>query len=219
MSDIFREVDEDLRREQFVRLWKRHGGIIVAAVLAIVLVTAGTVAWQRWQHSTAQAETAELFTALEQVEGDGGEGSGVAAAVDTLAALAADAGAGRDVVARFYEAALLAQEGDRDAAVRIYEAIAADAGPVYRDLAVLLGVLNQVGEGDPADLRARLAPLTGEESPWRHSARELDALLALRAGDRDAAADLFARLAEDATAPQGVRSRATELAAVYAEEK
>ncbi|HSK39976.1 MAG TPA: tetratricopeptide repeat protein [Arenibaculum sp.] len=219
MSDIFREVDEDLRRDQFVRLWKRHGGFIVAVVLAVVLVTAGTVGWQRWQRSAAQAETMQLATALRQVDGDGGEGSGATAAADMLAMLAADAGAGRDIVARFYEAALRAEEGDRDAAIRIYGAIAADAEPVYRDLAVLLGVLNQVDEGEPAALRTRLAPLTGEESPWRHSARELDALLALRAGDRSAAANLFARLAEDATAPQGVRSRATELAAVYAEEK
>jgi hypothetical protein len=74
--------------------------------------------------------------------------------------------------------------------------------------------MQQVETGDPAALRARLLPLAGAESPWRFSAREIDGLLAARAGDAQAAAQRFRELADDPQAPPGVRSRAAELAAL-----
>jgi hypothetical protein len=78
--------------------------------------------------------------------------------------------------------------------------------------------MHQIQTGDPGQLRARLQPLTADGSAWRHSARELTALLDLRTGDRAAAGKLFSQLAADPAAPAGVRNRATELAALYAAE-
>ena len=40
MSDIFREVDEDLRRDQAVDLWKKYGSIFLSIA---VLIVAGTL--------------------------------------------------------------------------------------------------------------------------------------------------------------------------------
>ncbi len=45
MSDIFREVDEDLRREQFKRLWDRFGTYVIGLAVLIVVVTAGYRGW------------------------------------------------------------------------------------------------------------------------------------------------------------------------------
>ncbi|MBX6324392.1 MAG: hypothetical protein IRY94_21475, partial [Rhodospirillaceae bacterium] len=47
MADIFREVDEELRRENLVKLWKRYGSYILAAALLIVVGSGGYVVWQR----------------------------------------------------------------------------------------------------------------------------------------------------------------------------
>jgi hypothetical protein len=213
MSDIFREIDEELRRDQFSRIWRRFGGLVIAGALLIVLGTAGYVAWQRWERSTAEEETLRLARVIGTAEaGD------AAAAAREIGTFAQDAHGGRAVLARLYEAGLLAETGDRAGAARVYDEVAAsDAGQPYRDLATLLAVLHRLEEGDPAELRSRLAPLVGQDSPWRHSARELDALLMLRAGDRAGAAKIFTELSEDPAAPQGVRSRAAELAAVHAE--
>ena len=54
-----------------------------------------------------------------------------------------------------------------------------------------------------------------ETSPWRFSAREMSAVLAARAGDKDKARTLFQQLADDSQAPAGVRSRAADLATLY----
>lgn len=212
MSDIFREVDEDLRRDRLLSIWQRYGGVLVAAAVAIVLVTAGSVAWRSWQASRAAEQTQALVAAIERSEASPQAGA------DALAAFAADAEGGRATLARLYEAGTHARAGDRAAAARAYDAVAAsDAEPAYRDLATILSVMVQLEGGDAAALRARLLPLTGPDNPWRFSARELDALLAARAGDRAGAAQRFRELADDPQAPQGVRSRAAELAALHAE--
>ena len=41
MSDIFREVDEEVRRERLQQLWDRHGNLIVALALLIVIAVGG----------------------------------------------------------------------------------------------------------------------------------------------------------------------------------
>lgn len=219
MSDIFREVDEELRRDQFAKLWKRYGTAVVTAVIAIVAATAGVVAWNNWRQANAEAETARLVAALQSGGDEAGADAGITVA-DQLAAFAADAEGDRARLARFQEAAWRAGAGQRDEAILIYDTLASSgADPVYRDLAVLLSVMHQVDEGDPAGLRARLQPLTTTGGAWRHTARELDAILAAQAGDRAAAAALFEELSADQSAPPGLRERASELASVYAEEQ
>ncbi len=95
------------------------------------------------------------------------------------------------------------------------EQVAADraADPLLRDLATLQWVTHQIDSGDPARLEARLAPLTGADNPLRALAAEAQALLAIRQGRTDAARDILKRLAEDVTAPDGVRARANGLLA------
>ena len=45
MSDIFREVDEDIRRDQIKKLWDRFGPYVLGLALLIVLGTAGYRGW------------------------------------------------------------------------------------------------------------------------------------------------------------------------------
>jgi hypothetical protein len=44
MSDIFREVDEDLRREQVRKLWDRFAPYVIGLAVLIVAATAGYAA-------------------------------------------------------------------------------------------------------------------------------------------------------------------------------
>ncbi|WP_207478461.1 tetratricopeptide repeat protein [Arenibaculum pallidiluteum] len=214
MSDIFREVDEDLRRDRLAQIWKNYGGLIIAGAVAVVLATAGTTAWRNWQASRAAEQTTALVGAIDRAS------SAPGAAADALAALVPQLGNGRAVVARLHEAGLRATAGDREAAVRLYDAIAAsDAEAVYRDLATLLSVMNQLETGDPAALKGRLGPLSQPGGAWRHSARELEGLLAIRTGDTAEAGRIFRGLADDAEAPAGLRGRAAELAALNGDAK
>ncbi len=212
-DSLFREIEEDLRHERFAKLWKRYGNYVIGAAFAVVLSVAGYQGWRAYDIATRQSD-GERFAEALKLAGD----NQTQAAEEAFAGLAADATKGYALLARFQEAALLAKGGERAAAAVAYEDLAADSGvdAVYRDLAVILGALHELnGTGAGAgDLSNRLAPLTADGNPWRHSAKELTAVLAARAGNRTKARELFTALAADVTAPQGIRARAGEMLAI-----
>ncbi len=66
-------------------------------------------------------------------------------------------------------------------------------------------------------MRARLQPLAADSQPFRSSARELLALIALGEGDTAAARDLYTKISDDREAPAGLRQRATQMLAALKE--
>ena len=65
MSDIFHEVDEELRRERLGKLWDRYGIFVIGAAVAIVLATAGHRGWQYWQTTRAAASGDKFVAAVD----------------------------------------------------------------------------------------------------------------------------------------------------------
>ena len=213
MTDIFQEVEEDLRRDRYERLAKKYGGAVITGLVAIVAATAGYVFWKNWHQARQQAATLQLAEAVDSA----GPGAATASGIPALELTAKEAASGPASLARFYEAGVKAKTGDAAGAIALYDALSGDGSlpPLYRDLASLLSIQQQVATGDPKALSARLAPLSADGSPWRFSARELDGLLASRTGDRARAKTLFQHLADDKDAPAGLRARAAELAAFF----
>jgi len=210
VSDIFREIEEDLQRDRYKKLWEKYGNLVIAAAVVLVLGTAG---WQVWKANKIKRD--EAFGARYAEAAKLAEDGKTDQAEQDFAKLATDAGHGYAALSRLQEASLLAKAGKRDEAIAVYDKLAADSSVdrTYRDLAAYLAVLHNVDTGDPAVLAKQLEPLTAASSPWRHSALELSALLAERAGDVARARQIYTQLADDATAPQGVRARAAEMLA------
>ena len=214
MSDEFiREVDEEVRQERTQLLWKRYGRYVIALAVVIVLATAAGVFWRNYQQQQRAADShtfIEAVTLAGQNEAD--------SAIERLNALASDATPGYALLARLREAGVLAQKGDTDAAVVVYDRIADDSGVgrVYRDFATLMAVMHQVDTIDADSAETRLAGLLASDNAWRYSARELLAIAALRAGRTDRARELLEANADDPDAPQGVRARAAQLLATLA---
>jgi hypothetical protein len=214
LSDIFEEVDEELRRENFAKLWARYGKYVIALAVLIVLATAVVAQWRKYQLHQREAEGARYIAALTLAQ-QGKDKD----AVDALTAVAREAGGGHAILARLDAAALTARSGDSAGALADYAAIAADGAvdPLYRDVATLLWAELALKDGDPAAIVDKLAPLTEPSNPWHPSALELTGLAQLKSGDKAAARLTFQHVADDLSAPQGLRARATEMIAALAE--
>jgi hypothetical protein len=212
LSDIFREIDEELRRDNLLKLWSRYGRYVVVAVVGVLLIAAGVVAWRNHQLAERRAEATRYAGALNLVQ------DGKSAEAEKVFGAISKEGGGYALLASFEEAGLLAKSGNGKGAIAIYERIAATPGiePEFHGLAVLLSVMQGMPEADPQRTIARLAPLTADGNPWRPSALELTALARLKAGDKKAALDLYKGLADDLTAPRSLRARAAEMAAALA---
>jgi len=209
VSDIFREIDEELRRDNLLKLWSRYGRYIIGVAVLALAVAGVVVAWRDHQLSERRAQSTRYASALTLVRG-GKE----ADAVKVFAAIAREGG-GYAILASFEEAELLAKSGDRKAAAAAYDRIAAstELTTVFRNLAVLLSVMQSLPEADPHSTIERLAPLTASGNPWRPTALELTASAELKSGDKRGALELYKSLADDLTAPQSLRARAAEMAA------
>lgn len=211
MADFIEEVEEELKRERHLELWRKYGRFVIAGALLLVIAVAAAVGWRQYRHNRL-VETGLAYA----------EATDLMAAGKTDQALAAFRSVGEEgttgyaTLARFQEAALLARQGDEAGAGRVYEAIAADsaAPKPFRDLALILYALNAADRADPAQLIARLDPLTAKESPWRFSALEITALLERRRGDSNAAHIIYKQLADDPATPPRMRARAAEMLAI-----
>jgi hypothetical protein len=204
MSDIFQEVDEAVRREKLEKLWKRYGNFVIAAAILVVL---GIGAWRGygwWEAKKAAEAGAEL---LEQGK--------AAEAEAAFARLAGEGTAGYRVLARLREAAALAPR-DPQAAVAAYDALAKDSSvsPVFQQLASLRAAIILVDTAPLSEITRRLEPLAGPDGSFRHSAREVLALAAFRAGDKAAAKKWFDAIASDVDTPQSLRARVDILMAL-----
>lgn len=212
---IFREIDEELRQEQFTKLWKRYGRLFIIGAVIIIASVAGYKGWESYDISS-RGQQGEQFAASLRLALDGNG----AAALDALDSLNTDAGSGYRMLSGFKAASLMVASGDGQGAIVEYDKLAGDTSfqSIYRDLAVLLGAVQRLNAGgDSAALNTRLAPLSADDNPWRHSARELMAIVAEQSGDNAKATQLFKALSEDATAPQGIRQRAREMLAALAQ--
>ena len=203
MSDIFHEVDEEVRREKLRQLWERHGNLIVAFALLVVLAVGGWRGYDWWETQKA-AESGAAFEAAVTLAESGKQ----AEAQEAFDKLAKDGSSGYRVLARFREAAELAKS-DGAAAVKAYDALAADSGlgRAMQDLAGIRAGLILVDSAPLAELSPRLEPLTAADRPFRHSARELLAIGAWRLGDTAVAKRWFDLIASDIETPAGTRQR------------
>jgi hypothetical protein len=214
VSDIFQEVDEEVRREQLKKLWDRYGVYVVAAAFLVVAAIAAWRGYEWWQARKA-ADTGAAFEAAITLS-DGGKHPEAEAA---FAKIVVEGTPGYRHLARLREAAELAHY-DRKAAIAAYEKVAADGavGPILQELAALRAAALHIDAASFDQARRLLEPLTGPDHTFRHTARELLALAAWRAGDTSAAKRWFDMITTDAQTPAATRSRVEMLMALTAVE-
>jgi len=205
LSDIFREVEEDVRRERFEKLWKAYGNYAIAA---LVLLFAGIAGWQVWERHDAQerAKVSDAFMAAQRITNPQAQAS-------AMLDLARTAPKGYASVARLAEAGAMFASGQQGNAIALYKEIAAnDNGPVgsVARLRAAWGLAETASRKDLADL---LAPLNQTGNAWRENAQEILAYADYRAMDTKSALAKYTALSVNAEAPDALRARAKAMAA------
>lgn len=210
MTEIFSEIDDELRRERLHKIWERYSALIVAAAVLLVVAVG---AWQgyTWWSAKQASEAGAAFEAAAQLAAEGKHAEAEAA----FSKLAADAPSGYRAMARLRAAAEAAAR-DPAAAVPLYDAIAADGSidAASRDLARIRAAGLLVDSASYADILARIEAATGEGATYHHAARELLALSAWRNNDPAAARKWLDMIGADETTPPSLRQRAEALQAL-----
>ena len=203
MSDIFQEVEEDVRRERYEKLWKEYGNYIIALA---VLIVAAVAAWQVWQRYDLQ-QRQQVSDQMQKANQVATSGNYVSAETQ-LAPLARNAPAGYADLAKFRLAGVYLAQGKRDQSVGLLRELTSVSDPILSSAARMRLAWTLADASPKQDIVTLLQPLMAKDNPWRFAASEVIAYVDLKDGNRNQAITEYQQIAQDAAAPQILRQRA-----------
>lgn len=206
MSELFREIEEDIRRERFEKLWRSIGRFAVWGSIAVIAATTVFVMWDNHAQRQSEAKTAQLLQGLEHLKSSDYKG-----AILTFSAMSDDDTSSYYPLAMLQKAAAQELSGDIEGAKKTYTTL----------------VKNDVvkGKSEFSEL-AKLKTLekdgiidVSKDSPFYHTLAEQNAWQLLHVGKKSEAADVFAMLMSDEQTPRSLALRAGEALRIIAPEK
>lgn len=206
---FYREVDEELRREQMKTTWQRNGKWIIAGVVLLLAAIAGYLYWQNHQQEQAGKRGEDLSAVFEDIQAGKMKG-----AEPRLDAIAKEGGPGYRAAALLTKADLAIVQNNVPAAVALFKTLAEDEGlpAPYRELALIRQTAAEYDALQPTVVIQRLKPLAVAGNPWFGSAGEMVALAYLKQQKNADAARIFAAMAKDQSIPASIRSRSVQMA-------
>ena len=208
MSDIFQEIDNELRRDRLSRFWDQNGLVIIVASVALVLVVAVSVIFSSWRASQNEASSERYEQLLERLDD-----ASIDEKVSALEAFIREEDRGYKVLSQMRLAALMAESGDYETAARMFEEVAANGQlPLaVRDYATLQAGAALVSVVAPADIEVRLSKILQNQHGMRGQAREILALSYLLADQPLQARDILLVHLDTTAVSQAMKLRANIL--------
>lgn len=206
---FFREVDEELRRDQLGNVWRRYGLILLGLVVLGLAAFGGYLWWQAERHKSIGLASEQLTAALDQLA----EGK-TAQAEAALATMSNDKHVGYRAIAKLALAARKLENGDNAGASAAYAEVAADTALAqpFRDLALIRGTSAVFDTLKPETVIERLKPLAVAGNPWFGSAAEMTAVAWLKLNKPEKAGVIFKAITQDPQVPDSIRARAVRVA-------
>jgi len=210
-DSFLREVQDEIRRDQLMKLWERFG-ILAVVGLVLLFVGVGVYKWNESSRIASQQKAGASFEAATRLAAEGK----VDEAQKTFETIAKSGPSGYATLARLQLAAEHVKAKRIAEALAAYEAISSDAGAdqLLRDFATLQAAMLRLDQADWTEMKNRLTPLLDDAQPWHAEAREVLGIAALKAGKSDEATKLFEQLLGDRATTSGTSRRAQEMLTV-----
>lgn len=207
-DSFIREVNEELRSDQFRTAWKRYGRIVIALAVLVVVGTAGHRLWNHFDTSRASDAGDQFLAALTLADQGKRE-----EAAQALAALEQAGYGSYAVLARLRAASISAEQGEPQTAIDAFSQIGSDTSvpDVIRNVAKMRAAWLLIDNGTYEQVSAQVEAMATPTNAMRHSAREALGIAAYKADDMVRAREWFEQIVEDAEAPRNVANRAQML--------
>ena len=202
MSDIFHEVEEEVRRERLEKIWKQYGDYIVAAAALLILAAAGFRLWNVYE-ARERAAASVRYQAAQQLLQAGQP----RAAAEAFAKLSKTAPGGYAKLSQLQEADALQASGNTAAALANYRKLATDSDEMISSIAKLRAAWIIVEGAPKSEVESLIGGMTADSSPWHQVAREIVAYADYHDGNTKQALAEYRALSKDPKAPGGVRGR------------
>lgn len=208
VTDVFEEVDESLRTDKALELWRKYSPWLAVLAALVILSVAGYKVWQYFQEKQIEAD-ARAFAAAQDLV-DKKDLPGAKAALTKIAA----GGTGFSALANHVLAGMDSQNNDTAAAGKDLEAAAKRNDGLFADIATLKLAYLKADTVSLADLQTIVAPLEKKGGELGALARELVAAKEFAAGDLDKARLDYQSLSLDLDAPPAMQQRVGQALAI-----
>lgn len=208
-DSFYREVDEELRKEQLSSWWRRYRWAVIGGIILFFGAIAGAIWWNNERERRAGEHAEVLTQVFEDVQ------TGKANAQDPrLEQLAKEGPDGYRAAALLTKADLALQANNDAAAIAAFRQVGEDDDlpEPYRNVALIRQTTAEFDKLQPQAVIDRLRPLAQPGNPWFGSAGEMTAMAYLKQGKPQQAAPIFAAISKDPGVPESMRSRAVQMA-------
>lgn len=210
MSDLLAEVDEIMRQERIVDLWKAHGNKFIAIIAAIILTTAAVSGYKHWNNSVQERDTATLVAALENQDFP-----------ENITAESLDIRPSLKAIGLLSAAGAYLQDDNQEKALALYQAIENESSTPddLKALAIIKAIdLETVLNGTSENAQKRLQSIWADQSnPWAYHAHlKAAALYALEGNYEEAQKHLDSIVAAQGLPPE-LYQKADALQKIYTE--
>ncbi len=214
MSEEFiKEVDEDIKEEKRIKLWKKLVPYVISFSLIIILFTSGFVFWKNYTRNSNQTLGDDFTAAVDLANED--DTDAALLALDRIVDKGSD---GYATIAKMKKASLLIDKGLSDEGLSIYLDLERNAvDQSFRDIATILYVLNSMDKIAPETLLKKIEPLENSKV-WQSSALELKAFIFLKNNNKKLAKETFQSILNLKTSPSSLSTRARNMIEYLKEE-
>jgi hypothetical protein len=203
MSDIFQEVEEDVRRERYEQLWQKYGNYIITAAAALVIAVGGYQAWNTYDSNQRQ----QVSERYEKAQTIAATGKAADQAEMEFAELSKSGYFGYATLSKFNLVTTYLAQNKREAAVALLRELVDSSNDTVSSVARLRLAWLEADARPKPEIEAILQPLRAADNPWRFAAGEVLAYVELRTGSRAQAEADYLTLSQEPQASPALRQR------------
>ncbi|MBW8814380.1 MAG: tetratricopeptide repeat protein [Caulobacterales bacterium] len=204
MTDLFEEVEEQLRSDQYRQFAQRALPWLLGFAAAALILTLGYWGYDSYRSRQTAAASEAYAGALDALQANDPQ-----KARELWTQVAKSPSAGYRSLSLMHLAAFALDEKKPADAVKLLDQAAKEApDPVIGDAARLKSAFALLDTAPLTELEGRLKPLMDDGRPYRIQAREALAFAKLNAGDLKGARGDFVLISQALDAPQGAQARA-----------
>lgn len=202
MTDLFEEVEDELRRDQYMKAARKAAPWAIGALVGALLIGGGIVGYATFKNRSAENASQSYDAALKIASQGDMEG-----AFNAFGEIAGKGPAIYRYMALSHQAGIRAQQQRTEDAVALLdkaagEAPGGDAGELVSDFAALKAAWLLIDTAPYDQIETRLKPLIEDERPFRANALFTLGVAKLKAGRKDEARADFNTLSTMLGAPE-----------------
>ncbi len=215
-DQVFREVEEELRRDRMQAFWNKYATLLIGGVTAALVVISAILWWQSSQISKQQAAGDQFIQALQLSGQDKTQ-----EANKIFESLSKNSSKGYELLSTLYLAGNRVQEGQTAEAETLYKKVSNNptADKILKDYAKLNLALLRVDGASYDETNKALESFIKPNASWRSTAIEVIGLAAFKEQNWDVAQKHFNDIIANKASPASLKRRAQIMLDVIAARK